>query len=150
MNKENFYEGLFILNSDAYARNPEDVSSLIAKTIEQLGGIVRVSRLWDDRKLAYPIKHHRRGVYWLSYFRLSTDKLAELNRLFRLNENILRSLIIAHDPRLEEALVQHALTGPVQAKEEGAEPAEQEVYDEEEDEAEAEENNAAEEEAENA
>lgn len=150
MNKENFYEGLFILNSDAYARNPEDVSSLIAKTIEQLGGVVRVSRLWDDRKLAYPIKHHRRGAYWLSYFRLSTDKLAELNRLFRLNENVLRFLIIAHDPRLEEALVQHALTGPVQAKEEGAGSADQEVYDEEEDEAESEDNNVAEEEAKNA
>lgn len=127
MNKENVYEGLFILNSDVYARNPEEVSGLIAKTIESLGGVVRVSRLWDERKLAYPIKNHRRGAYWLSYFRIATDKVADLNRQFQLNGNIIRFQIINLDPRLEETLVQHALAGPAKVEEEET----QEVYEEE-------------------
>ncbi len=128
MNKENVYEGLFILNSEAYARNPEGVSGIIADTIESLGGVVRVSRLWDERKLAYAIKNHRRGAYWLAYFRLSTDKLAELNRQFQLKNDIIRFLITTLDPRLEETLVQHALAGPAKAEEEA--PAE-DVYAEE-------------------
>ncbi len=112
MTQVHVYEGLFILNPDVYARNPEEVSGQIAKAIESLGGEVRVSRLWEERKFAYPIKNHRRGVYWLSYFRLTTNQLAELNRQFRLNNQIIRFLITTIDPRLEEALVQHA-TNPV-------------------------------------
>lgn len=127
MTSEHVYEGLFILNSDAYARNPEEVSGQIAKTIEALNGTVRVSRLWEERKLAYPIKNHRRGAYWLTYFRMDTDKLAELNRQFQLNGNVIRFLIQNLDPRLEEALVDHALNGP--KREEEAE-AVQDVYEE--------------------
>ena len=135
MNKENVYEGLFILNSDAYARNPEEVSGPIAKTIESLGGVVRVSRLWDERKLAYAIKNHRRGAYWLAYFRIATDKVADLKRQFQLNNNIIRFQIISLDPRLEETLVQHALAGPAKVEEEET----QNVYEEEDEENEAEE-----------
>lgn len=113
MTQENIYEGLFILDSERYARNPEEVSAQIAKTIESFGGKVQVSRLWEERKLAYPIKNHRRGTYWLTYFRLLSDKVVELNRQFQLNSNILRFLLIRIDPALEETLIQHALAGPM-------------------------------------
>ena len=124
MTQEHVYDGLFILNSEAYARNPEEVSGQIAKTIESLGGVVRVSRLWEERKLAYPIKNHRRGTYWLAYFRMQTDKLVELNRQFQLNGNIIRFLI---------QTIEHALAGPAQreeATEETAAPV-ADVYEEE-------------------
>lgn len=131
MTQEHVYEGLFILNSEAYARNPEEVSGQIAKTIETLGGVVRVSRLWEERKLAYPIKNHRRGTYWLAYFRMQTDKLVELNRQFQLNGNVIRFLLQTIDPRLEDALVEHALASPAQREEaEAAAPA-ADVYAEE-------------------
>ena len=113
MTEEHVYEGLFILNSEAYSRNPEEVSGQISKTIEALGGTVRVSRLWEERKLAYTIKHHKRGTYWLSYFRIDTAKVADLNRQFQLNGNIIRFLLLNIDPRLEDILVEHALVGPV-------------------------------------
>ena len=129
MNSVHVYEGLFILNSDVYGRNPEEVSGQISKTIESLGGEVRVSRLWEERKLAYPIKSHRRGAYWLTYFRLSTDKLSELNRQFRLNGNVLRFLILTIDPRLEEPLVEHALNGPAKPEQAEAEVPGDAVYD---------------------
>ena len=133
MTSEHIYEGLFILSSDAFARNPEEVSGQVAKTIEALGGTVRVSRLWEERKLAYPIKNHRRGAYWLTYFRLTTDKLAELNRQFQLNGNIIRFMIQNIDPRLEEALVDHALNGPAKREaEDAAANATEDVYEEEE------------------
>ena len=74
MKRENFYEGLFILNSESYSRNSGEVSGAIAETIEAVGGNVRVSRLWEERRLAYPIKNHRRGVYWLTYFRLQPTR----------------------------------------------------------------------------
>ncbi len=145
MTQEHVYEGLFILNSDAYARNPEEVSGQIAKTIEALGGTVRVSRLWEERKLAYAIKNHRRGAYWLTYFRMTTDKLADLNRQFQLNGNVIRFLIQNLDPRLEDALVEHALAGPAKHEEGAEEAPAQDLYEDEEDDGDEEDAEGAEE-----
>jgi small subunit ribosomal protein S6 len=76
--------------------------------IEKLGGEVLANRLWNEQKLAYPIKGHRKGTYWLTYFRLDSARLTEFNRQCRLNENILRNLTLSVDPRLVELLVAHA------------------------------------------
>ena len=112
MKQVNVYEGLFILNTAAYGANPDEVSGKIGKTIENLGGVVRVSRLYKEGKLAYPIKGQKTGVYWLVFFRLDTDQVAELNREFQLNTNVVRHLITKIDPRMEEILVNNALSGP--------------------------------------
>ncbi|MDR1382397.1 MAG: 30S ribosomal protein S6 [Planctomycetaceae bacterium] len=110
---ENVYEGLYIFNSELYARNPDEVSGQIAKYIEDIGGEVLLSRLWDERRLAYSIKGHRRGTYWLSYFKIDPSKIKELSRLFQITESVLRFLFLKLDPRIVEAVVEHAKEGPV-------------------------------------
>lgn len=110
---EHVYECMFILDTEQYNRNPEEVPGQIVKAIEELGGTVRVSRVWgEERKLTFPIKKRKRGVYWLVYYRLDTEKTKELNRQFRLMNSVLRFLPIVIDERLEEALVNHALDPP--------------------------------------
>lgn len=118
----NVYEGLFILDSDLYARNPDEISGQIDKFIDQFEGEVLVSRLWEERKLAYPIKGHRRGTYWLAYFKLDATKVKELNRQCQISEGILRFLFLKIDPRLVETLVEHAKAGPIRPV---AEPSEE-------------------------
>ena len=66
-----------------------------------------VSRLWEERRLAYPIKGHRRGTYWLTYFRLESGRLAEVERQCQLNDSILRKLFLKVDPRIVDTLVAH-------------------------------------------
>lgn len=102
------YEGMFILDSNRYAQDSHGVSGQIAKSIEQLGGEVLVSRLWDERRLAYPINGHRKGTYWLTYFRSESDQLVGLNRQLQLNDNVIRSLVLKVDPRIADTLVQYA------------------------------------------
>ena len=104
----NVYETLFILDSNRYARDPSGISATVPALIEKLGGEVLANRLWMEQKLAYPIKGHRKGTYWLTYFRLDSSKLTEFNRQCRLNENILRNLTLAVEPRLVDVLVSHA------------------------------------------
>jgi small subunit ribosomal protein S6 len=111
----NVYEGLFIFNSDLYAKGADDVSSQVATIVEQLGGEVLLSRLWDERKLEYPIKGHRRGTYWLTYFRIDPSAVKDLSRQFQLSDSILRFLILAVDPRLVDTLVEHARAGHLHA-----------------------------------
>jgi small subunit ribosomal protein S6 len=109
---EKVYEGLFLLDSNRYARDPGGISKQIDKLIEDAGGVMLASRLWSEQKLAYPIEGHRKGTYWLSYFRLESEKQSDLTRACQLNENILRNLILSVDDRLVETLVAHA-TGTV-------------------------------------
>ena len=109
----NVYEGLFILDSDLYARNPDEVSGQVDRFIGEYDGEVLVSRLWEERKLAYPIKGHKRGTYWLTYFKLDAAKVKELNRRYQISDSIVRFLFVKVDPRLVDTLVEHAKSGPI-------------------------------------
>jgi small subunit ribosomal protein S6 len=100
-----------ILDSNKYAQDPGGVSAQVPDTIVKLGGEVLVSRLWNEQKLAYPINGHKKGAYWLTYLRLESTKLTELDRALHINDNVLRSLAIKIDPRLVDAMVEHAKGG---------------------------------------
>ena len=108
----NVYEGMFILDSNRYSRDPEKVSGQVAKIIQESGGEMLVTRLWEERRLAYPIKGHRKGTYWLTYFRLPGERLSELRQKFRLSDTILRMLFLKVNPKIVDTLVAHALAGP--------------------------------------
>ena len=110
---DNVYEGLFILNSELYSRSPDEVSGQMAAFIEKTGGEVLLSRLWDERRLAYPIKGYRRGTYWLTYFKLAPTKVRELTRQFQITDSILRFMFLKLDPRIVDTVVEHAKDGPV-------------------------------------
>ena len=121
---ENVYEGMFILDSNRYARDAGAAAAQIAEMIEKHGGKMLVSRLWEERRLAYAIGSHRKGTYWLSYFKLDSTHLTSVNRDCHLNETIIRSLILKIDPRIVDTLVSHALAGPAEmAKAKRPEPA---------------------------
>jgi len=109
----NVYEGLFILDSDQYARNPDEVAGQVDRFINDFEGEVLVSRLWEERKLAYPIRGHKRGTYWLAYFKLDASRVKDLNRQYQISDSVVRFLFVKVDPRLVETLVEHAKTGPI-------------------------------------
>lgn len=112
----NVYEGMFILDSNRFSREADVLSRQIAETVRTAGGEMLVSRLWEDRRLAYPIKGHRKGAYWLTYFRLDPARLGEIHRAFQLNEAVLRFLFLKVDPRIVDTLVAHAQAGPAAPK----------------------------------
>ena len=102
------YEGLFILDANRYGRDPAGVSGRVEKLIEKQNGTLLVSRLWEERRLAYPIRGQRKGTYWLTYFRMDTDNLGTLTEQTRRDDNILRHLFLKVDPRIVDTLVEHA------------------------------------------
>ncbi|MEX2112456.1 MAG: 30S ribosomal protein S6 [Pirellulales bacterium] len=120
----NVYEGMFILDTNRYARDAANVSGQIPELIGKAGGQMLASRLWEERRLAYPIDGHRKGTYWLSYFKLESGELSGLTRQCQLSESILRTLFLKVDPRIADALVAHALADPAVLRRE-AEAAEQ-------------------------
>lgn len=107
----NVYECMVILDPNKYAQDPGGMGAQIPNLVAKFGGEVLVSRLWQEQKMAYPIDGHKKGAYWLTYFRLDPSKLAEFNREMRINDTILRSMTLKVEPRLVDALVEHAKGG---------------------------------------
>ena len=127
--RENVYEGLFILDANRYARDPAGVSGRISALIEKHGGTLLANRLWEERRLAYPIKGHKKGTYWLTYFRIDGTKIAPLTEEAQRDENFLRQLFLKVDPRIVDTLVSHA-----QQRKEGTPPPGEAVEEDEDEE----------------
>ena len=110
------YEGMFILDPTKYSRDPAGSAQQVSDIITQHGGTILAARLWDERKLAYPIKGHKKGIYWLTYFSMDGAGVTPLERQCEITDDIIRNLILRVDPRIADALVQHALAGDPAAR----------------------------------
>jgi small subunit ribosomal protein S6 len=96
---------MFLLDPNSYARDPAGMAQRIQGLIENTGGRILASRLWNEQRLAYPIKGQRKGVYWLTYFDLESTDIPKFTRACQLTDQILRFLTIRLDPRLVDPMV---------------------------------------------
>ncbi|MFO0792284.1 MAG: 30S ribosomal protein S6 [Pirellulales bacterium] len=111
----NVYEAMVIFDSNRYARERAGLAAEVEKMIQAEQGEVLVSRLWEERRLAYPINGQRKGAYWLFYFRGPSSMLTALNRQWEIHEGILRHLVLKIHPHIVEAVLEHAKAGPTAA-----------------------------------
>lgn len=96
------FESMIVVLPDIGEQVQEEVFQKIAKKIESLEGKVINAKIWaKERSLAYPLKvsgaqkkKYLKGCYWLVAFSLDTEKLADLKETIRLEEKILRSIIL--------------------------------------------------------
>src|SRR5207302_1621423 len=110
----NTYECMFLLDTNKVSGDVPAAAKQIHALLERHQAEVLASRQWDERRLAYPVKGHKKGLYYLTYFRTEGKNLGELEGDFKLNEMILRHLIIKVDPKLEDIMLavardEHAL-----------------------------------------
>ena len=87
------YEGMFLFDPSTATRWEAvegEVGRIIDRAEAELIGIER----WDERRLAYEVKHRKRGCYVLTYFRAPGSKVAGIERDARLSEMILRLLVV--------------------------------------------------------
>jgi len=92
------YEGMFLVDPTLYTEDAEAVEKTVKGLLEKHGAKIAQFERWDERRLAYEIKGHSRGVYLLTYFEMAGENVDALRRETRIIEPILRQLII----RLED------------------------------------------------
>ena len=102
------YEGMFLLDPVAHAADPESTEKIVSDLIAKHGGKIEQSERWDERKLAYEIQGHKRGVYVLTYFTMPGLGVDAMNRESRIIEPILRQLIIRLDDDIPASLAKNA------------------------------------------
>ena len=81
------------------AQGEENIAALVAKfktLAEQNGSAVEVEE-WGSRKLAYPINYKTEGYYVLMSFTSDPSFPKELDRVLRITDGIMRSLIVCKD-----------------------------------------------------
>ncbi len=66
---------------------------------EGSGEVVAIEH-WGKRQLAYPIKKHDNGYYVVVQFRTSPDSLPEFERAIKLDEDVLRYLVVLSEGEL--------------------------------------------------
>lgn len=117
----NFYECLFIADvsggEDATKTTVEKFVNLITANSET---VIETAQ-WGRRRLAYPINDKPEGYYVVTTFKSAPAFPAELERLFNIDENIMRSIVI----RLEHEPVAKAVAPVTDVVEEATSAAEE-------------------------
>ena len=103
--KEHLYEGMFLVDSNAYANDPDAVTAELMQILEKAGANVIAHRPWQDGKLAYEIEGRRKGLHYIICFKMVTSGMEVITRQCHLSDTVLRQMVIAHPAQLFNAVV---------------------------------------------
>lgn len=88
------YELMLIFDPSLEESKITEELSRITSIIEKNKGEILNKDIWGIKRLAYPIKRQENGYYALLYFNSDSKVLPELDRLNKINDKILRHLIV--------------------------------------------------------
>lgn len=87
------YEAMFVVDSNKARQEHEKVVEELKGVILKGGGEVVNCDKWEERKLCYAIKRHKRAIYYLAHFRAEGEAIVRIERAAQLCETVLRALI---------------------------------------------------------
>ena len=88
------YELMYIIRPDLEENQVEQAIEKVKSTIEGNGGEITNHDVMGKRRLAYEIDKFRDGVYVLVNFAASTETVESLEHVIRINDEIIRHLVI--------------------------------------------------------
>ncbi len=89
-----YYEHVFIARPEVAPQQVENVVEDIKKIVSNEGGKTVYTEYWGLRKLAYKINKSEKGHYSLLRIDSSNSAIKEIERIQKLNEDILRYITI--------------------------------------------------------
>ena len=91
------YETLYILKPDFEEEKKDALILKFSEIITSNGGVISKTDEWGKRRLAYPIDHINDGYYVLTFFSANTDLPAELERNFKISDDVIRYIVVNLD-----------------------------------------------------
>ena len=88
------YEALYIINPQLTEEGTQALVEKFKAMVEAEGTLTSIEE-WGKRKLAYPINDLTEGYYVLMTCECKPELPAELDRVFKITEGVMRSLITA-------------------------------------------------------
>lgn len=97
------YELLFIVPNKFTIDELKPIIKKVKGIIIDNGGEITFSEEWGNKKLAYPIKHFTHGYYNLFEFDADSLKVAQINNIIKMDNDVIRHLLVSKTKRtLEE------------------------------------------------
>lgn len=93
----NKYEAMAIVKPEFSDADVQKIADRFKTVIEEQGGSVENASKWEKRKLAYEIEGFKEGNYVILNFDAPAQVPQELNRLMRINDDIIRHRIFRVD-----------------------------------------------------
>ena len=87
------YELVYVVRPNAEDEVKEAVLNKVQEVISANGEVEKVDT-WGNKKLAYQIAKFSEGFYVLVNFKASADLPKELDRNLKINENVIRHMIV--------------------------------------------------------
>ncbi|MGB2953396.1 MAG: 30S ribosomal protein S6 [Gaiellaceae bacterium] len=115
------YEILLMLDPELPDERQNEIVSRVREQIEQSGGSWQAHDVWGRRKLAYEIDHKNEGSYHLLTFAAGPEALAEVSRVLRITDGVMRHLAV-RQPKAGPARPVETRAEPRQDAEEQASP----------------------------
>ena len=92
------YEHVYLARQDASTQQVEELTAQLKGVIEGLGGSISKNEYWGVKSLSYRLRKNRKAHFTLMNVNAPPAAINEIERLERLNEDVLRYLTI----RVEE------------------------------------------------
>ena len=92
----NKYESVIIINPNVDEEGMKALISRFTDLINSDGKVEKVDEL-GKRKLAYEVKKNTEGFYVVFYFEANTDLIAELERNYRITDEVIKFMTIKQD-----------------------------------------------------
>jgi small subunit ribosomal protein S6 len=105
----NTYEGMFIINPQLSDEETTKVVSFIQEEITKNGGKILQVQIMGKQHLAYPIKKFKEGQYLLLNFSGDGKLVPKILSKYRINESIVRHLILSRKASLSQVQPQPAV-----------------------------------------
>ena len=93
---ERYYECMFVLDSGRYAQDPTGTETTVKELLGRCNAEILASAPWQDGKLPYPIDGRKKGLHYLTYLKMDGSQVTELGRICKLNDLVLRHMVIDH------------------------------------------------------
>lgn len=121
------YELLVLVRPDF---DDEKIASIIARyseIITNMEGTIITAEKWAKRRLAYEINRIREGIYLIFVFKGTPELSDELDRLLKIDQEIMRHMIVRidHKLKLEQKLQQEGAQRTREGQDEQDEQAEE-------------------------
>lgn len=101
----NVYECMFLLDTNKIAGDVATAETQLLGLVQKHNAEALAHRTWDERRLAYPINKHKKGLYYLMYIKTEGKNLVHIERDIALSEMIIRSMFLKIDPKLVETML---------------------------------------------
>ena len=90
------YESIIIINPNQDDQGVKAIIDKFSDLINKIGKLKSVEEM-GKRRLAYEIQKHREGIYILFNFDAQPDSIAELERNYRITDEIIKFIVVRKD-----------------------------------------------------